>query len=137
MHHRRRPITLCVHCNAGNSVCSGGKDKPARGQKRQKLSHGQPLDTATAGQHDNGGDHHRDGVSREQAESGDPDSDRIAIQKIGRVVYTTDALSMKALKQLREICKSRMLPVSGNKTELAQRILTSQLGAFAHGSTGP
>jgi SAP domain len=57
--------------------------------------------------------------------------------KFGRVVYTTDALVMKTLKQLKKVCKSRSLPVSGNKQDLVQRIVKSQLGPDADGSAGP
>jgi hypothetical protein len=56
---------------------------------------------------------------------------------LGRVVYTTHALVMKTLKQLKEICKSRSLPVSGNKQDLVQRVIKSQLGPYAAGSVGP
>eukprot|EP00892_Ulva_mutabilis_P006447 jgi/Ulvmu1/4174/UM019_0153.1 len=44
----------------------------------------------------------------------------------GRVVFTADALAIKTLSDLKDVCRSRRLPVGGKKTQLVHRILTSQ-----------
>jgi hypothetical protein len=55
----------------------------------------------------------------------------------GRVVYSSEALEAMPLKEVKDICRSRGLIVSGKKQDLLQRILTSQLGPYPNGAAGP
>lgn len=55
----------------------------------------------------------------------------------GRVIYTADGLGNKTLKELKEICRSRGYPVSGQKSDVIQRILDSQQLPYRNGALGP
>jgi hypothetical protein len=55
----------------------------------------------------------------------------------GRVVYSLEALEHMPLKELRDICRCRGLIISGKKQDLVERVLTSQLGPYPGGASGP
>lgn len=69
------------------------------------------------------------------AEAPQPTDDQTAMY--GRVVYSIESLKGMTLKDLKEICRNRELVLGGKKQELIDRVLTSQLGPYPPGATGP